>query len=191
MLQTQLDLLPQKDLRGLKSRTFGGVKIKKRRKVARPLLEGKIHHVVLKSSKAVGGLSLYTHRGAVKEILRKQSRKFFVEIIDFVNMGNHLHLKVRFRDRKRFGKFLKSFAAMVARKVTGACRGNPFGRFWDGLAYTRILLTSFEELGLRGYFEGNHRQRELGYRERELYLRRFNEFLYRLRQRRARRVEPT
>ena len=182
----QLSLAPESDLRDLKTRTFGGVSLKKRRKVKRPLRERKVHHVVFKSSKAVGGLSFYAHKKQVKEILDKQSRKFFVQVIDFVNMGNHLHLKVRFNDRHRFGQFLKSFAAMVARMVTGACRGKPFGRFWDGLVYTRILLTSFEELGLRGYFEGNHRQRELGYQEREFYLKRFNQFLYRLRQRRAR-----
>lgn len=181
----QLHLLPQKELKSVKSRTFGGVNLKKRRKIKRPLREGSVHHVVFKSSKARGELSFYKHQTEVKRILTKQSRKFFIEILDFVNMGNHFHLKVRFKDREHFGKFLKSFAAMVARKVTGACRGNSFGKFWDGLVFTRILTSRLEELGLRGYFEGNHRQRELGYKERELYLQRFNEFLYRLRRKRA------
>lgn len=101
-------------------------------------------------------------------------------------MGNHLHLKVRFKDKKRFGQFLKSFAAMVARSITQAKKGNPFGKFWDGLVYTRVLLTKFEELGLKGYFEGNHWERELGYSERNEYLTRFNQFLYRLKQTKAR-----
>jgi hypothetical protein len=186
----QLSLAPKNQLKHLKSRTFGGVNLKKRRKIARPLQAGRVHHVVFKSSKARGELSFYRHKKAVAAVLRKQSRKFFIEVMDFVNMGNHLHLKVRFKDRARFGQFLKSFAAMVARSVTGARRGKAFGRFWDGLVYTRVLLSGFEELGLKGYFEGNHRERELGFEERELYLARFNQFLYRLKQRRASR-EPT
>jgi REP element-mobilizing transposase RayT len=182
---SQLDLIPAETLKTLKSRTFGGSSLKKRRKVARPLKEGLIHHVVFKSSKAQGPLSFYTHKHLVHSLLKQKTKKFFVEVLDFVNMGNHLHLKMRFQDKKRFQQFLKSFSALVARKITGAKKGFKFGRFWDGLVYTRIILSSFEELGLKGYFEANHRQRELGYKERELFLKRFNEFLYRLKQRRA------
>ena len=180
-----MPLLPKHEMKYLKARTFGGVKLRKRRKIARPLQEGSIHHVVFKSAKAVGKLSFYRHKVEVCRLLKKQSRKFFIEILDFVNMGNHLHLKIRFKDRRRCGQFLKSFAALVARKVTGANKINPFGRFWDGLVYTRVLLTKLEELGLRGYFEGNHRQRELSYSQREYYLKAFNEYMSRLRRTRA------
>jgi REP element-mobilizing transposase RayT len=185
----QIDLIPVEKLNILKARTFGGQSLKKRRKVARPLREGLIHHVVFKSSKAHGKLSFYTHKRLVQNLLKEKSRKFFVEVLDFVNMGNHLHLKMRFRDRKRFQQFLKSFSSLLARKITGARRGVKFGRFWDGLVYTRIILSSFEELGLRGYFEANHRQRELGYQEREKYLMQFNRFLYRLKKTRALKLE--
>ncbi|MFN8790840.1 MAG: transposase [Bdellovibrionales bacterium] len=181
----QLNLIPKHSLRSLKARTFGGVSLKKRRKVARPLQAGRIHHVVFKSSKAQGKLSFYTHKQLVQSLLKEKSKKFFVELLDFVNMGNHLHLKVRFKDRVRFQQFLKSFSALLARKITGARRGVKFGRFWDGLVYTRILLGSLEELGLKGYFEANHRERELGYQERERFLKQFNQFLYRLKQTRA------
>lgn len=181
-----MDLIPQKDLRTIKALSLGGTSLKTRRKIARPLFPGKITHVVFKSSKAKGNLSFYKNKHLVAKLLREKSRKFFIEIIDWVNMGNHLHLKVRFKDKKRMGQFLKSFAATLARAITGARRGRKFGKFWDGLVYTRTLFTRFEELGLRGYFEGNHRQRELGYQERERYLKSFNQFLYRLRRTRAR-----
>lgn len=181
----QLNLMPQKDLRVIKSRSFGGENLKKRRKIARPLREGLIHHVVFKSRKAYGQSSFYTHKKLVKTLIDQRARKFFIEILDFVNMGNHLHLKVRFKDKKRFQNFLRTFAAILARKITGAHRGREFGKFWDGLVFTRILTSKMEELGLRGYFEGNHRQRELGQAERDFYLMRWNQFLYRLRQRRA------
>ncbi|MCE3009233.1 MAG: hypothetical protein LW875_01305 [Proteobacteria bacterium] len=172
-------------LNQIKARSFGGEKLRKRRKIRRPLLPGKVHHVVFKSSKAKGSLSFYTHKLLIAHLLKEKSRKFFVDIQDFVNMGNHLHLKVRFKDRHRFGQFLKSFAGTLARKMTGARKGKAFGRFWDGLVFTRILVSSFEELSLKGYFEGNHRERELGYSERKFYLKRFNEFLYRLKSKKA------
>ncbi|MFN7824547.1 MAG: hypothetical protein ACK5P6_04215 [Pseudobdellovibrionaceae bacterium] len=85
----------------------------------------------------------------------------------------------------RINSQCKSFSAMLAREITGAKKGNPFGKFWDGLVFTRILLTRFEELGLRGYFTGNHLQKEISYRQREEYLKKWNQFLYRLKQTRA------
>jgi hypothetical protein len=159
---------------------------KKRRKTKRPLIPGAITHLVLKSSKATGDLSFYKHKKVVHSLLKERSAKFFVEILDYVNTGNHLHLKVRFKDVERFQNFLRTFAALLARKLTKAHRGNSFGRFWDGLAYTRVLLSKIEELGLRIYFEGNHRQRELGYNERVHYLKRWNQYIYRLKSVRAR-----
>jgi hypothetical protein len=181
----QIEMLPKKELKRLKRHTHGGVNLKKRRKIKRPLQAGRITHVVFKSSKAKGSLSFYAHKGLVKMLLKQRAQKFFVEVLDSVNMGNHLHLKVRFKDEIRFKNFLRTFAALLARKITGAKKGQRFGKFWDGLVYTRILFSKLEELGLRGYFEGNHRQRELGYGERVLYLKQFNQFLYRLKATRA------
>jgi REP element-mobilizing transposase RayT len=172
----QLNLLQQNELKYFKKNTHGGVNLKKRRKAKRPLIPGAITHLVLKSSKAKGDLSFYKHKKMVHSLLKERSKKFFVEILDYVNMGNHLHLKVRFKDPRKFQNFLRTFAALLARKITRAHRGTKFGKFWDGLAYTRVLLSKIE---------GNHRQRELGYHERTNYLKRWNEYLYRLRQIRA------
>ncbi len=185
-IQTQqLGFLPQNELKYIKRNTHGGVSLKKRRKIKRPLTPGAVTHLVLKSSRAQGALSFYKNKNLVHSILRERSKKFFIEILDYVNMGNHLHLKVRFKDAKRFQNFLRTFAAILARKLTKACRGQKFGKFWDGLAYTRVLLSKFEELGLKIYFEGNHRERELGQQERVHYLKRWNQYLYRLKQIRA------
>lgn len=181
----QDELLPKNELKYFKRNTHGGVSLRRRRKVRRPLVPGRVTHVVFKSSKAKGDLSFYKNKALVNSLLRERARKFFVDVVDFVNMGNHLHLKVRFKDEARFQNFLRTFAALLARRITGAKKGIRFGRFWDGLVYTRVLFSKIEELGLQGYFEGNHRQRELGYSERVAYLKRFNQFLYRLRQTRA------
>lgn len=185
----QMSFIPKTDLRHVKAYSLGGSSLKKRRKIKRPLIPGLITHVVFKSSKARGDLSFYKNKLLVSKLLKEKSNKFFIEILDWVNMGNHLHLKVRFKDRKRMGQFLKSFAATLAREITGAKKGKVFGKFWDGLVYTRVLVTKIEELGLKAYFEGNHRQRELGYQERERYLKFFNQFIYRLKNVHAKRKE--
>ena len=182
----QTEFLPQKDLRSIKAFSHGGTSLKKRRKVQRPLFPNKVIHVVFKSSKARGEMSFYNHKQFISALLKSKSRKFFIEIKDWVNMGNHLHLKVICKDTHKMGQFLKSVSSLIARHITKARKGHRFGKFWDGLVYTRIILTKFEELGLRGYFEANHREREYGYSEREAYRKRFNQFLYRLKKTKAR-----
>lgn len=189
---TQQTLFPKKELRFVKRQTHGGMTLKKRRKVKRPLVPGAITHVVFKSSKARGSLCFLRNRRLVDSLLQERSRKFLVEILDKVNMGNHIHLKMRFKDRKAFQNFLRTFAALLARKLTGASRGRPFsGKFWDGLVFTRILTSRLEELGLAGYFTANREQRLKGYEARKLYLLRFNQFLYRLKRVRAAPVDST
>lgn len=181
----QTEFLPKNQLKYFKRNTHGGTSLKKRRKTKRPLTPRAITHVVLKSAKATGGLSFYRHKKQVHRLLKERAQKYFIEILEFVNMGNHLHLKVRFKDPRRFRNFLRTFAAILARKITGASRGRPFGKFWDGLAYTRVLFSKLEELGLRVYFEGNHLERELGFAARIRYLQRWNQYLYRLKAKRA------
>jgi hypothetical protein len=173
----QQNLIPKEQLCYVKSWSHGGQSLKKRRKRSRPLIPNKVTHVVFKSSKAKGILSFYSQKLKVKKRLFERAKKYHIIIQDWVNVGNHLHLKVKFKDPDRFKNFLRTFAALLARDITNANKSNPFGKFWDGLVFTRVLHSSFEELGLKGYFEGNHRQREMGYSERNRYLKQFNQFL--------------
>ena len=177
----QLLLLSNLDLNRFNKWSHGGDLSYKQRKVRRPLVAGKPIHVVFKSSKAIGKHSFYAQKLIVSKLLKDLSKKYFVNIHDFANMGNHLHLKVSFKDLERFQNFLRTFAALCARKITKATKGNKFGKFWDGLVFTRVLKSKLEELGLRSYFEGNHRQKELGYQERLTYLNQWNQFIKRLR----------
>ena len=135
----QLNLIPKTDLRAMKAFSLGGSSLKKRRKIKRPLINGVPTHVVFKSSKATGNLSFYAHKKLVSALLKEKSRKFYIEVLDWVNMGNHLHLKIRFKDRKYVGKFLKSFSATLARKITGAKKGN---RFWKILGWIGLYSNS-------------------------------------------------
>lgn len=182
----QQTLFSKQSLRYLKRYTHGGSSYKRRRKTKRPLIPGAVTHIVFKSSKARGRWCFLRNQRVVRALLEERTRKFFVEVVEWVNMGNHLHLKVRFKDAESFQNFLRTFPAMLARKITGARRGRKLRcKFWDGIAFTRVLTSKLEELGLKGYFQANREQRLQGSAARDEYLQKFNQFLYRLRRTRA------
>lgn len=163
------------------SRTqHGGVNTKGRRKLERPLSSRKWIHLVLKSDQAKGRFSFLNPKNSqsIKQILKRQGNKFGVKIADFANVGNHLHLKIKIKNRESFQKFLKSVTCLIARKITGATKTNPFGRFWQGLAFTRVLQSSLEVLNLKGYIQANRVQANRGEFAREKYLMELNRWVY-------------
>jgi REP element-mobilizing transposase RayT len=177
----QLDLF--EEMKSVKY-IHGGVKTKGRRKSKRPLSTRHAIHLVLKSKKAKGQHSFFKHKDDILKILKKYSAKYGVQIKEAVNMGNHIHFKIKITERKAFANFLRTTTALIARKVTGATKANSFGRFWDGIPFTRVLKTSYEEFQLRGYFKANRIERATDYRAREKYLEQFNAWVYSLRRRR-------
>jgi REP element-mobilizing transposase RayT len=163
------------------SRTsHGGVPTRGRRKLERPLSPKNWIHLVLKSGKATGKLSFLNapNKIQIEKILEEKARKFGIKIADTANVGNHIHLKIRIQSRASFQKFLKSVTCLIARVVTGARKGRPFGAFWDYLAYTRVLKSYKEELNLKGYFMANRSEAMLGSEARERMLKAFNTWIY-------------
>jgi hypothetical protein len=165
--------------------THGGAKGQNRRKLERPLSTKSWIHLVLKSDKAVGRYSFLHIQNStwVEALIRAKAKKFYVRIDQFVNVGNHLHLKIKIARREDFQKFLKSITCLIARKITGAVRGKKFGRFWQGLAFTRVLKSSLEVLNLKGYLRANEIEASQSYHAREKYLKMFNRWVYRERDR--------
>lgn len=163
----------------------GGAKTKGHRKLERPLATNKWIHLVLKSDKAKGELSFLSARNQIfiRETIKSKARKFGVKVADQANVGNHLHLKIRITSRKTFQQFLKSITTLIARHVTGARKGKPFGKFWQGLAFTRVLCSSKENFILGGYFAANREESKGGQRDRELFLAKFSDWIYRERTR--------
>ena len=150
----------------------GGDLARSKRKVARPFRAKQLVHLVLRSSKAKGKLSFLNAKNATKveSVVKIQANRHFVKVYEFVNVGNHLHLKVRPYTKDGFRNFLRTATALIARAVTGAKKGKPFGIFWDALAYTRVLRTRAEEWTLRRYFAANSYEAEFGQMARETYL---------------------
>jgi hypothetical protein len=83
--------------------------------------------------------------------MRSQARKAGVRVYEYATVGNHIHMVVRARCRAGFQTFLRAFAGIAARLVTGARRGRPTGRFWDTLAYSRVLHWGREFRRARDY----------------------------------------
>jgi len=173
-----------KDIRRQYGRTWhGGAESKGHRKNFRPLSERKWIHLVLKSHKAKGPWSFLTpkNQALIQKVLTERAKKWGVQIAEIVNVGTHLHIKCRFKYREGFQNFLRSVTSLIARGITQSRRGVKVGKFWQGLAFTRVLKTSFEELQLKGYFKANLREAQKGPKAREEFLEKFNAWVYRLR----------
>jgi REP element-mobilizing transposase RayT len=145
--------------------THGGTVSTGLRKIARPLDTRRPVHLVLKSSHARGQKSFLspTHRLAIKRILKERARQFHVTVHHYENVGNHLHIVASFPRRESFRNFLRTVTALIARAGTGARRGKPFGqRFWDGLAFTRVIAWGRDLSGMRNYLLKNSIERDVG-----------------------------
>jgi REP element-mobilizing transposase RayT len=121
-------------------------------------------HLTLKSKKARGAWSLLRHERAVRGVLRACASRHGVKVYDFANVGSHLHLLVRVRRREAFQAFLRAFAGIVARRITGAKKGLPLrgGPFWSALAWSRVVAWGRDYWGVRHYIFRNQIEATVG-----------------------------
>jgi hypothetical protein len=105
----------------------------------------------------------------VRDVMRGMARRFDVRVYDFANVGSHLHLVLRVRRREAFQDFLRSFAGIVARRITGAERGRRSGPFFSGLAWSRVVNWGKDYFGLRHYVFRNQIEGALGPRIRQAF----------------------
>ncbi|MBC7691406.1 MAG: transposase [Methylotenera sp.] len=138
-------------------RDHGGSVHTGKRKEARPLDPRSPLHLVLRSSRARGKWSFLQphHKRRIEHLLREEARKSGVVIYRLANVGNHLHLLLKARNRLAFQRFLRTASGRIAVLVTGARKGNPVGRFWDQLAYSRIVTWGRELQELQKYLIKN------------------------------------
>jgi hypothetical protein len=103
------------------------------------------------------------NRLEVARIIRVRARQFHIKIHHYENVGNHLHVVASFPMRELFQDFLRTVTALISRFVTGSKKGKPFGkRFWDGLAFTRVVMGHRDFRGLANYLLKNALERDLG-----------------------------
>jgi len=128
-----------------------------KRKIARPLDPKRPIHLVLKSSQARGPLSLLQPRRAkrIQQLVEETAKRHQIKIYQFTNVGNHLHLLVKTKNRLHFQNFLRIIAGKIAILVTQAKKGQKKGRFWDGLSFTRVVNWGKDFTKLSRYFIKN------------------------------------
>ncbi len=140
------------------SRTSHGGEIRKgKRKLARPIDPKRPLHLVMRSTRARGELSLLKtkHRKPIETLLRQTAQRFQIRIYGYANVGNHLHLLIQGKDRKSIQNFLRVAAGKIALLVTQAKKGQAFGRFWDLLAFSRVVEWGRGFRTLRNYIIKN------------------------------------
>lgn len=133
---------------------FGGGQARGNARKARFFKASRWMHLCLRSEKAKGqyGLLQPRHFLNVKKVLDQARKNHRVLVAEFVNAGTHLHLKVKADRREDLQNFLRVITTLIARRVTGACRGNAFGRFWDGICYSRVLMSRDEVQMVNRFF---------------------------------------
>jgi hypothetical protein len=133
----------------------GGSLAKGKRKKARVLLEKKPMHLTFKSSRARGAWSMHKRADGIEALVYETAERFNVRIDMYSNVGNHLHLVAQGKKRFLFQNFLRVVAQRVMFLVTGACKGNPQGTFWDGLVHSRVVYWGKDFDRLQDYFYKN------------------------------------
>jgi len=91
--------------------------------------------------------------------LKQYAARWGIRIYRFSNNSNHLHLFLRATTRLGFQNFLRVFSAQVATFVTGARKGKAFStRFWDRLAFSRVVEWGKSFFTAKEYVEMNDRE---------------------------------
>ena len=121
---------------------FGGSLTRTRRgRTARPFSSKEPIHIVFRSSRAKGALSLrhHTRLNHVNRLFGAICREHGIKIHEFANVGNHLHALVRIPSRRIYLRWIRKVTARIACLATGARKGVKAGKFWDFRPYTRIV----------------------------------------------------
>lgn len=97
--------------------------------------------MVFRSARARGPWSFLhqKNKGAIHQLLQELAQEYGVRVYRYENVGNHIHLLARFGERRFLRAFLRVFPQRVMFHVTGARKGQPRGRFFDAIAYSRIV----------------------------------------------------
>jgi hypothetical protein len=122
-------------------REYGGDSIRGKRKVRRPFKAGRPLHLVFRSSRACGAWSFLQRRNkaVLRNLFEREAKERGLKVLQFRNFGQHLQILARFPDRASLRAFLRVFTQKVMFLITGARKGCPKGRFFDAIAYSRVL----------------------------------------------------
>lgn len=135
----------------------GGGERAGKRKIARPIHVRKLLHVTFRSSRARGKWNFLLGKNAlaIEKSLQTVSRRFGVKVRRFQNVGNHFHLLIQGKSRADIQNFLRLFPQLVMFSITNARKGTPVGKFWDDLAFSRVVEWGRDWRNVHNYLEKN------------------------------------
>lgn len=140
--------------------SHGGAAAHGKRKTARPIATRRPMHVVVKSERATRDWSLLRHRKNIEQTIEATAKRFHIRLLRRQVNSNHIHLIIQGRKRHLIQSFLRLFPGAVAMKVTNTANTRPIGRFWQGLAFTRIIEWGRDFFGMHNYIEKNRLESE-------------------------------
>lgn len=117
----------------------GGDLRKGKRKSLRPIATDRPLLLTFKSEKAKGKWSFLRREREVQAEVYEAAERFKVKIRRYANVGNHLHIVVQAKRRWQIQSFLRVLPQSVMFLITGARKGNPIGKFWTQLVWSRIV----------------------------------------------------
>jgi REP element-mobilizing transposase RayT len=155
MRPAQLQLFTNADSRN--RREHGGSIRKGKRKLARPYSTMQPLHLVMRSSRAKGRWSFLhsRNRGIILGLVAETADRYGIRVDRFENVGNHLHFIVQGKKRILIRSFFKVLPQRIMFSITGAKKGNPVGRFFDGIVYSRVVTSGREYNVLKSYLWKN------------------------------------
>lgn len=134
--------------------SHGGELSKRRRRSQRPLKDGTPLHLVLKSNKAFGRKSLLhpTNRKMLLKYTRRFIFRFRIRLYSFANVGNHIHIVIRFNARKDYTSFITALTGTISKMIFKT------SGMWDLRPFTRIATWGRELKIVKKYVEKNMEQ---------------------------------
>jgi hypothetical protein len=125
---------------------FGGSLLKNSHaKTARPFSPKASMHIVLKANTYV--LKYYDRR--VELLIEKQARKQLIKIYAMQNVGNHIHLVLRAKNKVILQNFLRSIGGLIPRLLGQA-------NLWVQRPFSRIIRWGRSFKTIKNYMTLNH-----------------------------------
>ena len=119
---------------------YGGAWKPGTRKIRRPLDSKRPIHYTLKMKRCWGyPLSKKPVKRRVVLFEQALALKCRIKVHRSAHNGNHIHIVVSGRSRESFQRFLRGYAGVVARVISGAKKGKVKGKVWAHLAHSRVL----------------------------------------------------
>ena len=144
-----------------KQMAFGGTQMgKSNPKTARTVNSKQGLHIVLRSRHARGARSFLARAREIEALLKDVGTKTGVKVYRVANAGNHLHLLVKFLNRRALRRFLRAVTGIIARITLGAQKGSPSAlkddeSFWDARPFTRIVAWGRDFNRVKNYLQLN------------------------------------